>query len=157
MKNTDTSRLYVEEHAVRLVAAQVVLLTLAVLVFQWKYLALLLALDFALRAFTYFPSPLALVAKTLTGIAGWQRKPIFAPPKKFAAGIGFVFSLSIFFFFHYGLPVSAYLAGGVLVFCAVLESAFRICLGCHVYNWIVIPVFGVSEEFFREKGNKKGG
>lgn len=139
MSATDATKLYLEENAVRIVAAQVVIVSSVVLITQWEYLALLLAIDFALRAFTALPSPLALLAKLIVNKFGWKKNPIFAPPKKFAAAIGFAFSLSIFILFLIGQDIAAYAVGGVLVFCAVLESVFQICLGCYAYDWFVAP------------------
>jgi hypothetical protein len=27
----------------------------------------------------------------------------------------------------------------ILVLCALLESVWSICLGCYIYNWIIVP------------------
>lgn len=140
MTDHKTTGLYVDETIVRLVAAQVILLTIVTLFTQWAVLALFLAIDFAIRAFTKFPSPLALIGKGISKIVNAAPRPIFAPPKRFAAALGFVFSLTITVFLYFGLPISAYTTGGILLFCALLESVFKICLGCHVYNWIVLPI-----------------
>lgn len=140
MNQKSISKNHVDERVVRLVAAQVILLTLIVLLTGWIWLALFLAVDFALRAFTRIPSPLAIIAKGFAKAFKLTPKPIFAAPKKFAAGLGFVFSLSITVFLYAHLYVAAYVTGGILIFCAILEAVFNICLGCYVYNWIVAPI-----------------
>ncbi len=141
MGNTKTSDLYLEENTVRLVAAQVVLLAALTLFLQSQALALVLALDFAWRAFTGFISPLAWSARYIARQLGLKPITIFAPPKKFAAGVGFVFSLTTFFLLYLHLTVAAYITGGTLIFFAVLESVFRICAGCYVYDWVVVPFY----------------
>ena len=102
MSNTTVAKSYLEENTIRFVALQVVITSVVLLAVQSKYLALLLAIDFAIRAFTYLPSPLAAVAKFFVKQFNIERKPDFAAPKKFAAAVGFVFSLSIFLLFQFG-------------------------------------------------------
>ncbi|OJX37684.1 MAG: hypothetical protein BGO87_11495 [Flavobacteriia bacterium 40-80] len=141
VKNPDmSSKLHTDENTVRITAAQIVLLAVIALWTQWPALAAFLAVDFAIRAFSLYPSPLALLSKSVVKPLKLEPHPIFAPPKKFAAGIGFVFSLVITLLLYFKLITAAYLVGGILIFCAVLESVFKICLGCYVYNWIVAPV-----------------
>lgn len=139
MSETTIAKSYLEENTIRFVALQVVIVSIAVMATQSKYLALLLAIDFAIRAFTYLPSLLAAAAKFLVKQFNIELKPVFAAPKKFAAGVGFVFSIVIFLFFQFELVTAAFAVGGVLVFCAVLESFFKICIGCYVYDWVVVP------------------
>lgn len=145
MAQKSISKKHVNERIVRLVAAQVILLTLITLLTGWLWLALFLAVDFALRAFTRIPSPLAVIAKGLAKAFKLTPKPIFAPPKRFAAGLGFVFSLTIALFLYLHFYVAAYVTGGILIVCATLESVFNICLGCYVYNWIVVPMINMKK------------
>jgi len=140
MNNQDISKYYVDENVVRITAAQVVIVTIFTLITQWPSPALLLAVDFAIRAFTSRVSPLAAVSKAITGAAGIQPQRIFAAPKKFAAGIGFAFGLAVSLALYFQLNTAAYIIGGILVFCAILESAFKICPGCYVYNWVIAPL-----------------
>lgn len=130
---------YVDEHVVRMVAAQAVVITALTLYISSAWPALFLAIDFFIRAFTVYPSPLAFVAKKIVHASGFKSKPIFAPPKKFAALLGFVFSVSITLLLL-GYTYTAIVIGVVLIVCAVLESVFNICLGCYVFNWIVAPI-----------------
>jgi hypothetical protein len=140
MKDYQTSGLYVDENVVRIIAAQVVVITIFILLTHWYIPAFLLAIDFALRAFSTIPSPLALIAKSISGALKIAPQPIFAPPKRFAALLGFVFSIGISTLFFIESPISAYILGSILIFCAILESGFKVCLGCYVYNWLVLPV-----------------
>lgn len=140
MTDHKTTGLYVDEVVVRIIAAQVILITLLFLFTQSAILALLLAGDFALRAFTPFPAPLTFTGKAISNLFTIAPQPIFASPKRFAAALGFTFSLVISVFLYSGLLPAAYVTGGILLFCAVLESVFKICLGCYVYNWVVLPI-----------------
>jgi|AGTN01.2.fsa_nt_gi hypothetical protein len=149
MNKKSISKNHVDEKVVRLIAAQVILLTLVTLLTGWTLLALFLAVDFALRAFTRIPSPLAVIAKGIAKAFKLTPKPIFAAPKKFAAGLGFLFSIGIALFFYIDLHTAAYATGGILIVCATLEAVFNICLGCYVYSWIIAPVVN------RNTGKKK--
>lgn len=140
MTTNKTAALYTDENVVRAVAGQVIVLTLLALWFQSTFLSLFLAADFAIRAFTTTPSPLAMVAKKLLGLRRIAPKPIFAAPKKFAALLGWVFSLLIAAFLYWDLAAVGYVIGLILLVCAVLEAVFRICLGCYAYDWIVAPI-----------------
>ncbi len=140
MIQKNISKNHVDENVVRLVATQVFLITLITLLTGWAWLAFFLAVDFGLRAFTRVPSPLATLARGVAKALKLTPKPIFAPPKRFAAILGLFFSVGIAFFLFFSYPNVAYTVGAVLVFCAILEAAFNICLGCYVYNWIVAPL-----------------
>lgn len=141
MNHRTISKNHVNEHVVRLVAAQVLILTLAVVLTSWEWLAFLLAVDFALRAFTRIPSPLALIARSLANTFKLAPKPIFAAPKRFAAGLGLLFSLLIGIFLSINWPITALVTAIILAFCALLEAAFNICIGCYIYNWVIVPIF----------------
>jgi len=60
-------------------------------------------------------------------------------PKLFAARLGFVFSVSIFLLHLLAGGSGMFvLAFGLAVF-AGLECVCNICVGCHIYSWLVIP------------------
>ena len=134
------SRNHLNENIIRIVALLVIVTALVTLAYNWVFMALLLALDFALRSFTKVTSPLAHIAKIVSKSLNLKAKPIFAPPKKFAAALGFIFSILIAVFLYFNLLIAAYITGMILILCATLESAFNIYLGCYVYNWIVVPL-----------------
>lgn len=137
--NVNIPRNQLNENVVRIVALLVVIATLVTLAYNWIFLAVILAIDFALRSFTRATSPLAYIAKSVSRYLKLKSKPIFAPPKKFAAALGFIFSVLIALFLYLNLLIPAYITGLILIICATLESAFNICLGCYVYNWIIVP------------------
>ena len=63
--NVNIPRNQLNENVVRIVALLVVIATLVTLAYNWIFLAVILAIDFALRSFTRATSPLAYIAKTL--------------------------------------------------------------------------------------------
>jgi hypothetical protein len=131
----------VNETVVRTVAVLVLACTCCVLYFQLPMGALLLAIDFTVRAFTNGRlSPLRQVALLIAQTLQLPAKPIDAAPKKFAAGVGIVFSTIIALFLLLNWIMAAYTAGAILLVCAFLEGAFGICVGCIVYSYIVLPV-----------------
>ena len=130
----------VNENVVRLVAALVLILALATIATAWVFIPIYLAVDFFLRAFTTVKPPFAIIAKWLATQLKLEEKPIFAAPKKFAAGVGFVFSVTISALLLLHLDKTAMGVTYVLAFFALLESAFSICAGCYVYSYIVAPL-----------------
>lgn len=140
MNNRNHSKYYTDENVVRIIASQVIAISMVSLFTQRVWPLSLLLVDFALRAFTLGPSPLAAIAKMIVRVLKLKPKPIFAAPKKFAALTGFIFLMMILLLFLLNLYPAAYLVTGILMVCAVLESVFKICLGCYVYNWFVAPV-----------------
>ena len=130
--------LYTDEGVVRLVAAQVVVVTAVVLLTGWAWAAAVLVIDFSLRATGLLKSPFSIIADRVATPVGLERKPIFLPPKRFAAGIGLIFAIGILSFLLSGLQLAAYGVGGILIICALLESVFNYCLGCQVFHWITV-------------------
>lgn len=140
MSKKDISKYQTDENVTRLIALQVIIIVFLAFLNHWIYLTAILTADFIIRAFTYLPSPLAFVAKAISNLLGFKPNPIFAAPKKFAAAVGFVFSLTIFVLLLLNFVNVAYIVGGILVLFAFLEAAFKICVGCYVYDWLVAPI-----------------
>lgn len=131
----------VDEKVVRILAATTVLLAIFGLWLNAWLFWIALALDFGIRAAAWNDgkSPLRWCGKLVAQRLALSPQYIDAAPKRFAAGVGVVFSLSIALTTGIGLPSITYLLGGILVGCACLEAAVRICIGCMVYTYLVIP------------------
>ena len=135
----------VNETSARLVAAGVVAQGAAFLVFRQWWLLLPLVYGFLARVLSgpRF-SPLGqFVTRVVTPSLHVKHKFVAGPPKRFAQGVGLVFSGGALFAWAAGASaVSAVLITGLVV-AATLESAFAFCLGCMVFNrlmrWGVIP------------------
>ncbi|WP_379965050.1 DUF4395 domain-containing protein [Epilithonimonas sp. UC225_85] len=135
-----SNKFYTDENTVRLTAFFVIIVIAVALFFKWPFLILLLVFDFIIRALGLSLSPLALFSKAILKILGLKRKPIFAAPKKFAATLGSVFTLLVFLLMLNGFDNSAFAVGFLLIILASLESFFKVCLGCYLYQFIVIPI-----------------
>ncbi len=135
-----TNKYYTDENVVRLTAFLVMVIIAVSLFFKWSFLVLLLVFDFVLRALGLSISPLALFSKFILKILNIKRKLIFATPKRFAAILGSVFTLLIFLLTINDFYDAALALGVVLMILAGLESFFKICVGCYIYQVVVVPI-----------------
>lgn len=126
--------LYTDEYIIRLTALQVFVLTLGVITFKSILLISLLIVDFGLRSFTKLPAPLVLNSKIILRYFPRTSRPVFNPPKRFAALIGFVMAVAISILLVLDYEKVFYLVVAILSFCAFLESFFKICVGCYMYS-----------------------
>ena len=135
----------VQRPAVRIIAAQVFLLSSLSVILQNPWLALILAVDFALRSLVQPRlSPLAFISRSLIVSVFHVKGPsISYPPKRFAALIGLTLSGTGFIFGAYGLMIPFYACLGVLSLFSFLEAALNFCAGCKIYallmQWGIIP------------------
>ncbi len=137
MEKTGSKNIYVDDSAISFVAYQVVLVTIFGLHFQQQWLLFLVVLDFLIRTTGLFVSPLYYIARKLSVFLHFEERPVFAAPKRFAASLGALLSLLIAI--NYDDALGIYL-GIFLILLASLESVFRICIGCYIYNFLVIPI-----------------
>jgi hypothetical protein len=127
----------VDEHAARIVAAIVVALALISLWPPAWFLIALLAVDFIIRAWIDRKySPLRLVAKSITSALGWEPKPVYAPPKRFAAQIGSVLTILATVLHVAGLHIAAVVVTALLIVAASLEAGLGFCLACWIYPFV---------------------
>lgn len=105
---------------------------------------IVIAVDYFIRAFTPMRySPFSWMACQIARLLKLDQKPIDKAPKIFAARVGFLFALAtVILYFNY--PVASLVVGLLLMSFALLESVFDFCVGCVVYTYIVLPVFGAS-------------
>jgi hypothetical protein len=128
-----------DANAARIAAVFTTLIVTAGLFLQSYIVFAILGADFALRAFT--PGKYSFIkaaAVKAVRILKLKKLTVDAAPKKFAAGLGLLFSLIIAVSFYFGSFAAAYSAGLALLFCAVLEGVFSICLGCHIYSFLLL-------------------
>jgi hypothetical protein len=99
-------------------------------------LAAALTLDYAIRAWTKYPSPMQGLARGVARVVNIPEKRSDAAPKRFACRIGFFFALGTVAV----LPVApriAVMVAGALVFFNVLEGVFDFCVGCWMYTFLL--------------------
>jgi hypothetical protein len=126
----------VDEVSARLVAAGVVALSLATIVFDQPWLLVLIAYGFLARVATGPRlSPLGLlVTRVIRPRVPAEPRLIPGPPKRFAQAMGAAFSLTAAVLaLVAGWHGAAYAVLGMLIVAASLEAFFGFCLGCKVF------------------------
>jgi hypothetical protein len=126
----------VNEVSARLVAGGVVLLGLLTIVLDQPWLTGVIAYGFVARVLTGPTlSPLGqLVTRGITPRLPVAERPVPGPPKRFAQGVGVVFSVTAAVLaLALGLHSAAYGVLGALIAAATLESVFGLCLGCRIF------------------------
>ncbi|MBN2425008.1 MAG: DUF4395 domain-containing protein [Calditrichaceae bacterium] len=124
---------------VRATAFLVFILSLAAMIYNSYILIGLLAYDFLIRTLGYFKiSILALIArKTIAPRLSFINNFNRVNPKRFAALIGFLLSLSTLIFHIFDLTGYMNITLAVLAFFSFLESAFGFCAGCKLYGLLI--------------------
>lgn len=125
------------EIVVRIIAIQVIVFSLISTFLNNYYISAFLVLDFSLRSFTNGNlSPLKKVGIAVNELLNFKPKIIPAAPKKFAAGLGVVFSVLITISLIFNWLIVSITLGSLLIICAALEGFLGICIGCHIYSVI---------------------
>ncbi len=129
----------VNETSARLVAAGVVLQGIVYLVVQQWWLLVPLAYGFLARVLSgpRF-SPLGqFVTQVVTPRIRAEHVFVAGPPKRFAQGVGLVFSGGALLALAFGATTVATVLIAGLVVAATLESVFAFCLGCVVFGQLM--------------------
>jgi len=126
----------VNETSARVVAAGVVIMGMLFLFSGSGWILALLTLGFLARVLTGPTlSPLGQFAtRVVTPLFAGPHRSVPGPPKRFAQGIGLVFSAAASTAWALGFLGVAQLLIVGLVAAATLEAAFAVCLGCIVHN-----------------------
>ena len=124
----------VNEKAARVVAAGVVVIAGATIITGWLWLAVVLALGFALRvaAGPRF-DPLGRFAAKVVAPRLGEPRLVSGKPKRFAQGVGLAFSSAAVAAYAVGATGVAGVVLGVLVVFAALEAAVGFCAGCYAF------------------------
>ncbi|RTL58232.1 MAG: DUF4395 domain-containing protein [Sphingobacteriales bacterium] len=123
---------------VRIVAFIVAITAIVYLITGNIIPVIILVIDFAIRAFGFRQySPFRFIAgKINNALFNGGGKPIYAPPKTFAARIGLLFSVAILVLHLTGWLLPAGILAGVLISFALLESIGNICVACYIYSYM---------------------
>jgi hypothetical protein len=130
----------VNEVSARLVAAGVVVLGVAAIVLDARWITVLLAYGFIARVLTGPTlSPLGLLAtRVITPRLAIAPRLVPGPPKRFAQAIGVAFSVTaVVLTFGFDQWGAAKVVLGLLVVAAFLESALGLCLGCKAFAFLM--------------------
>jgi hypothetical protein len=132
--DTDT----VNERVARVIAAQVIIITVVSLFTVSPLIMLFLAVDFGMRALRFQQySLLRLIAAAAASVLLIAPRHTNAAPKRFAAGLGMVLSLVIGVLLFTELHLLTAVFGGMLIGCAALEAFAGYCVGCSVYTFLL--------------------
>ena len=126
----------VNEVSARLVAGGVVLMAAATIAFDLRWMTVVLAYGFLARVLTGPRlSPLGQIAtRVLTPTLGLEPRLVPGPPKRFAQGVGLVFTATaVVLTFGYDRFDVAQVVLGALTVAASLEAFVGLCLGCKAF------------------------
>lgn len=126
----------VNEVSARLVAGGVVLMSVATIALDLRWMTAIIAYGFAARVLTGPKlSPLGqLVTRVVTPRLDVEPRFVPGPPKRFAQGIGVAFSVTaLVLTYGFGAWGAAQVVLGLLAGAAALESFAGICLGCKAF------------------------
>jgi hypothetical protein len=106
------------------------------------YFIFAIAIDYLIRAATPAKySPFSWLASKIADTFNLNNHPIDKAPKIFAARVGFLFAFTaaVLYFIN---PTASLVVALILMFFALLESVFDVCVGCMVYTYVVLPILG---------------
>jgi hypothetical protein len=137
----------VREDAVRGVAIQVFLLSLTAIFTGSIIPVVILIADFAVRVILVPRfSLLAFISrKMIAPVAGFRKRQIVFKPKRFAAAIGLIISISALLFQTNDLHIIFVLSLSVLSLFSFLEAFFKFCAGCKIFG-LLMKLGLVSED-----------
>jgi hypothetical protein len=137
----------VNEVSARLVAGGVLIMGIATIAFNLKWMTAVLAYGFIARVLTGPKlSPLGqLVTRVITPNLHLAERPVAGPPKRFAQGMGVAFTLTALGLTVAGYWTAAEVVLGLLIVAATLESVFAYCMGCKVFA-LLMRVGWIPEE-----------
>ena len=127
----------INERAGQLNAALAVLSVILFFLTPYKWIILVLAIDFFIRGFLN-PSYSFYSALSKTLLRTFKIKPLMvnAGPKIFAAKIGFIFCCLVGVSYLFNFHRISLVIGSVFMFFAALEAIFRFCVACRIYPYI---------------------
>jgi hypothetical protein len=125
----------VNEVSARLVAGGVVVMSLLTIGLNLKWATAVIAYGFIARVLTGPSlSPLGqFMTRIVTPRLHLGARPVAGPPKRFAQGIGVVFSVAALVLTVLGYWGAAQIVLALLATAAGLESVFGLCLGCKAF------------------------
>ena len=128
----------VNENTVRIIAFLAAVSAIVFLLTGNSIPFIFLAIDFATRGFGFKQySLLRFISDKINDVLfNGTKKPIFAPPKLFAAKIGLLFCVAILIFFFAGWHTISNILAAVLTAFALLESLANICVACYMYSFM---------------------
>lgn len=124
----------VDQNIIRMQAGIISISAIAYLLTQEQLLLNFLLYDFFVRIIGYKKfSVVAIIANFVAKKLSFTKDVVDAGPKQFAAQIGLIFVFVANLFYYLNFAELSFYTIAILVFCALLEACFGICVGCKVY------------------------
>ena len=125
----------VNENLLRLNSFIIFSFFLAIVFTPAKWLIIPVTLDFFIRIyFGVNKSPLCKLLQYVLNIFNIEPCMINAGPKRFAAKLGFIFSLVTALFYLTNFPLAVNILSIVMAVLTGLEAFTGICIGCKIYG-----------------------
>jgi hypothetical protein len=123
------------ENKARLTAFWVLVLGIIFLLTNWWIIMAFLVIDFLLRANNQGKySLLAILSDAVINLFKIKNKPTDRAPKRFAAGVGLLFTIGILILALLKQDTAVAIVTSVLLLFAFLESFVSFCAGCYAYS-----------------------
>ncbi|MEW6067504.1 MAG: DUF4395 domain-containing protein [Nitrospirota bacterium] len=127
----------INEKVVRVNAMITALFILSSLITTYRWIIIILAIDFFIRGFLNSSYSLfTILSKKIIHVLKIKHNIVNSGPKIFAAKIGFIFCLIIFIFYSLNFILLAKIFSIIFLFCALLEALFAFCVGCRIYSLV---------------------
>ena len=118
----------------------IVLLISLFLVTQNSIFIAFAAIDYFIRAaFNNKFSPVRFVAIKIIDLTLLDKKPINLAPKIFASRLGFICAIASLILFSTHYITGSIIIAGLLLGLSIMDSVFNFCVGCMIYNYLVLP------------------
>ncbi len=125
----------IDSNLVRIISAQVSLITILLLITKLPIFAFILLFDFFARALRKQEfSPFLIIAKLIFKKLNLKKNMCDESPKRFALFMGLIISLTLSILYISNFLVFATIVSAILLACALLETLFDFCLGCKIYQ-----------------------
>lgn len=136
----------INEKASRVIGGVVAVTLLIALLTRAHWLAVPIAYGYCARVLAGPKlSPLGRLATDVIAPRLGAPKPVSAPPKRFAQGMGAAFATAGVVAWLLGAPTVADVLLAMLMVAATLESVFAFCLGCKVFGLLMWAGFVPDE------------
>lgn len=127
----------INERVVQINAALAIFSIIFFLFTPYKWIILILAIDFFIRGFLDLSySFYSTLSKTILRIFKIKPLMVNAGPKIFAAKIGFIFCCIIAVSYLFNFQIISLIICSIFVIFAALEAIFRVCIACKIYPFI---------------------
>ena len=102
----------------------------------------IVVVDYFVRAFLPSKySPVKVVSSLLVKTLGIKGKSIGLAQKVFASRLGWICAMASLIFYSFNMMLGAQISLGILLVLSFADSAFNLCVGCLIYNYIVYPFY----------------